>query len=46
MVDVPANKRAAVQTEQRKRDAQQLAKLDASPAVLLVTSGPGPQDRN
>ncbi|HEX5439470.1 MAG TPA: aldehyde dehydrogenase family protein [Ktedonobacterales bacterium] len=36
MVDVPANKRAAVQTEQRKRDAQQLARLGASPAALRI----------
>jgi len=41
-----ANNQAAVQTEQRERDAQQLAKLGASPAALLLTSGPGPQGRN
>jgi acyl-CoA reductase-like NAD-dependent aldehyde dehydrogenase len=34
MADMPANNQAAVQTEQRERDAQQLAKLGASPAVL------------
>ena len=40
MADMPANNQAAVQTEQRERDAQQLAKLGASPAALLLTSGP------
>ncbi|MGH3523560.1 MAG: hypothetical protein ACRDU4_12235 [Mycobacterium sp.] len=38
MADMPANNQAAVQTEQRARDAQQLAKLGASPAALLLTS--------
>jgi hypothetical protein len=46
MADMPANNQVAVQTEQRKRDAQQLAKLGASPAALLLTSSPGPQVRN
>ncbi len=34
MADMPGNNQAAVQTEQRERDAQQLAKLGASPAAL------------
>ena len=46
MADMPANNQAAVQTEQREHDAQQLAKLSASLAALLLTSGPGPQGRN
>ena len=46
MADMPANNQAAVQTEQRERGAQQLAKLGASPAALLLTSAPGPQGRN
>jgi hypothetical protein len=46
MADMPANNQAAVQTEQRERDAPQLAKLGASLAALLLTSGPGPQGRN
>ena len=36
MADMPANNQAAVQTEQRERDAQQLAKLGASPAALRI----------
>ena len=36
MADMPANNQAAVQTEQRERDAQQLARLGASPAALLI----------
>ena len=36
MADMPANNQAAVQTEQRERDAQQLARLGASPAVLRM----------
>jgi len=43
---MPANDPAAVQPEHRERDAQQLAKLGASLAALLLTSGPGPQCRN
>jgi hypothetical protein len=31
---MPVANQAAVQTEQRERDAQQLAKLGASPAAL------------
>jgi len=46
MADIPANNQAAVQIEQRAHDAQQLAKLGASPAALLLTSGPGLQGRN
>ena len=37
MPDMPANNQAAVQTEHRERDAQQLAKLGASPAALRMT---------
>ena len=36
MADMPANNQAAVQTEQRERDAQQLAELGASPAALRM----------
>ena len=36
MADMPANNQAAVQTEQRERDAQQLARLGASPAALRM----------
>ena len=36
MADMPANNQAAVQTEQRERDAQQLARLGASPASLRM----------
>ena len=46
MADMPTNNQATVQTEQREHDAQQLAKLGASPAALLLTSGPGPKGRN
>jgi hypothetical protein len=35
---MPAANQAAAQTEQHERDAQQLAKLGASPAVLLLAS--------
>jgi len=37
---MPANNLAAVQTEQRERDAQQLAKLGASPAALRMAHKP------
>jgi hypothetical protein len=46
MADMPANNQAAVQTEQRERDAQQLTRLGTIPAALLLTSGPGHQGRN
>lgn len=46
MAGMPAANQAAVQTEQRERDAQQLAKLGASPSALLLTSGSDPQCRN
>ena len=46
MAGMPDANQAAVQTEQRERDAQQLAKFGASPSALLLTSGPGPQCRN
>ena len=36
MADMPANNQAAVRTEQRERDAQQLAMLGASPATLRI----------
>jgi hypothetical protein len=36
MADVSASNQAAVQTEQRERDAQQLAKLGASLAALCM----------
>lgn len=36
MADMPANNQAAVQTRQRERDAQQLAKFGASPAALRI----------
>ena len=36
MADMPANNQAAVRTEQRERDAQQLARLGASPAALRI----------
>lgn len=36
MADMAANNQAAVQTEQCERDAQQLAKLGASPAALRM----------
>lgn len=38
MADMPANNQAAVRAEQRERDAQQLAKLGASPAALRIAS--------
>ncbi|HEX8036207.1 MAG TPA: hypothetical protein VF510_20285 [Ktedonobacterales bacterium] len=46
MAGMPAANQAAVQTEQRERDAQQLAKLGASPAALLLSFGTGPQGRS
>ncbi|HZC06881.1 MAG TPA: hypothetical protein VE338_14700 [Ktedonobacterales bacterium] len=46
MAGMPAANQAAEQTEQRDADAQQLAKLGASPAALLLTFSPGPQGRN
>jgi hypothetical protein len=46
MADMPANNQAAVQTEQCECDAQQLAKLGASPAALPLTSDAGHQGRN
>lgn len=46
MAGMLAANQAAMQTEQRECDAQQLAKLGASPAALLLTSGPDPQGRN
>jgi hypothetical protein len=46
MADMPTSGQAAVQSEQGKQDAQQLAKLGASPAALLLTSDPGPQGRD
>jgi hypothetical protein len=39
MADMPANHQAAVQTEQCERDAEQLARLGASPTALLLASG-------
>lgn len=36
MADMSANNQAAVQTEQCECDAQQLAKLDASPVALRM----------
>ena len=36
MADMAANNQAEVQTEQCERDAQQLAKLGASPAALRM----------
>jgi len=36
MADMAANNQAAVQIEQRERDAQQLAKLGASLAALCM----------
>lgn len=46
MAGMPAANQAAAQAEQRERDVQQLAKLGASPAALLLTSGLGSQGRN
>jgi hypothetical protein len=36
MADMPASNQAVVQTEQRERDAQQLAKLGESLAALCI----------